>query len=108
MKNAVLANCEEYASLVGSGQRELSSVHSIGDVRLTVISAGKNIFEGAPGIPEREAGAIWKQLQSESLHLSSRSNQVTAEESGHYVQFDQPQVVIQQVLDLVGKTKRVP
>lgn len=105
MTKGIIANCREYASLIGVGAVEVGSVRTLGDIPLTIISAGKNIFEGAPGIPEREAGDIWKQLQSESLDLSSNSHQVIAQQSEHYVQHDQPKVVVQQILELVSKTR---
>lgn len=105
MKNAVIANCEEYGALIGPGPSEVGSVRSIGSVPLTVISARKNIFEGSTGIPEREAGVVWKELQSELQHLSSRSNQAIASQSGHYVQHDQPEIVVQQILEMVAKIR---
>lgn len=104
-KKATRTKCQEYASLIGPGPAEVDSVQSIGSVPLTVISAGQNIFEGATGIPEAEAGAIWTQLQLESLGLSSQSTRVVAGRSGPYVQHDQPEVVIQQVLQLVARVQ---
>jgi pimeloyl-ACP methyl ester carboxylesterase len=107
MQNGTVTTCEEYASLIGAGPSQVGSIRSIGNVPLIVISAGKNIFEGLTSVPQREAGAVWKQLQAESLHLSSSSNVVIAEDSGHYVQLDQPQVLIQQIMTLVKQTKSV-
>jgi pimeloyl-ACP methyl ester carboxylesterase len=101
MKDAVIVNCDEYAALIGSGPSQVGAVRSLGDVPLVVISGGKNIFEDSP-IPDRErAGAIWKQTQFEAISLSSRSKQVVASQSSHFVHHDQPGIVIQQVLELI-------
>jgi pimeloyl-ACP methyl ester carboxylesterase len=109
MRNAVIANCDEYASLIGSGPLQVGAVRSLGNVPLVVISAGKNIFKEDSAIPDRErAGAIWKQTQFEATSLSSRSRQVIASKSGHFVPHDQPALVIEQVLDTLQQLRQEP
>jgi len=42
-------------------------------------------------------------MQKELAGLSSNSRQVIAERSGHYIQLDQPDLVIDAVLELVNQ-----
>ena len=39
-------------------------------------------------------------MQSELADLSSMSQQTIAEKSGHYIQFDQPDLVINAILEM--------
>ncbi|SRR5579875_1228976 len=48
-----------------------------------------------------EAAAIWHRLQRDLLTLSPESQQIMAEESGHYIQLDQPELVIEAIKSLV-------
>ncbi|MEW6401839.1 MAG: alpha/beta hydrolase [Chloroflexota bacterium] len=63
------------------------------------------------GLPD-EPDAVWPsadlqrvetELQREFLQLSSKSSQVIAEKSGHYIQHDQPELVIEAVRKVMGK-----
>ena len=46
---------------------------------------------------------IWLELQKEHFKLSSNSKQVFATNSGHYVQLDESQVVVNAVKELVER-----
>lgn len=43
----------------------------------------------------------WDQRQAELARLSSRGTLVIVEESGHYIQLDQPQLVIDAILEVL-------
>ena len=45
---------------------------------------------------------IWQQLQVELAELSSRSRLVVAEGSGHYIQLERPQLVIEAIGQIVA------
>jgi pimeloyl-ACP methyl ester carboxylesterase len=84
----------------------LDAAESLGDLPLIVVSHG---------LPDRSIGIVesqqiqfeqeWAKMQTELLHLSSNSKQVVAEHSGHYIQLDQPDLVIEAILELV-QTRR--
>jgi len=63
----------------------------LGSLPLTVITAGEHPTEG------------WEQLQDELAALSTSSNHITAEGSGHYVHLDDPELVVQAIRDLVRR-----
>jgi pimeloyl-ACP methyl ester carboxylesterase len=51
----------------------------------------------------KEVTKIWMELQKDHLNLSTQSEQVLANESGHYVQFDQPELVIEAIKKLINE-----
>jgi pimeloyl-ACP methyl ester carboxylesterase len=53
---------------------------------------------------EKEYDLVWKRLQSELAGLSTNSRQVIAEHSGHFIQYDQPELVIQSVKEIVDRS----
>ncbi len=46
---------------------------------------------------------IWFELQDDHLKLSTNSKQIFAQKSGHYVQLDEPQVVVDAVKELISQ-----
>lgn len=53
-----------------------------------------------PGDPE-PARALWAELQAEMARAFPNARRVAAERSDHYIQFDEPELVIQAIRDLV-------
>jgi pimeloyl-ACP methyl ester carboxylesterase len=69
---------------------------SLGDVPLVVLSHG--LADDGQVQFEQE----WTGMQEELAGLSSNSRQVIAEKSGHYIQLDQPDLVIEAILEIAG------
>ncbi len=83
---------------------------SLGDLPLIVLSQGKvpgadNEF-GLPINQAREMAAIWDELQTELTQLSSVGQRRIATESGHVIQLEQPQIVIDAVNELVASLRK--
>jgi pimeloyl-ACP methyl ester carboxylesterase len=58
--------------------------------------------EFMPGVPPIAGfGETWLRMQHSLLALSPRSRQILADGSSHFVQFEQPQVVVQAVLQAI-------
>jgi hypothetical protein len=80
-------------------------ITSLGDIPMVVLSAGQNEYPEAYGLTAddiAEVQAVQSELHAELAALSPQGEVLIAEESGHYIQFDQPELVIQainQVLD---------
>ncbi|MEN9501217.1 MAG: hypothetical protein RI964_502 [Pseudomonadota bacterium] len=85
---------------------------SLGDLPLVVLTSGKGIDSE---LAEREAKAsnssvenavaiarIERTAQQELAALSSNSKHVIAEKSGHFIMYDQPDLLISNVLELLG------
>jgi pimeloyl-ACP methyl ester carboxylesterase len=53
----------------------------------------------------RGADATWQDLQRDQVMLSDRGCQIVAEQSGHLVQIDQPDVVVNAVRAVVDGTR---
>ena len=112
-KNALLANMNqshscasiywESESIEGEVRDEAPS-NSLGDLPLVVLSQGEepkaSTQIGATleqAIAERK---VWDELQQELLGLSSNGERYVALESGHVIQFNQPELVIEKVSEL--------
>jgi len=80
-------------------------ITTLGDIPLVVLSAGKMALPEGYGLTAEdmaELQAVQSQMHAELAALSPRGEVVVAEESTHYIQFDQPELVIEainQVLD---------
>jgi pimeloyl-ACP methyl ester carboxylesterase len=81
---------------------------SLGDLPLIVLSAGATYAElpevvvmsiGEDVIAQMEQ--VSQELQQELVGLSSQGEQVIAEQSGHFIQWDQPELVIDAIRKLV-------
>lgn len=81
-------------------------VQSLGDLPLTVISHGQLDANAVPPSlgPEirDEYERAWQQLQKEITALSTRGRRIIAERSGHNIIFEQPEIVIESILEMVG------
>lgn len=67
-----------------------------------VLSRGLNPSQSPEKGNEKsnEREAIWQELQTDLLTLSDQAVQRTAEKSGHHIHIDQPQLVLDAILDL--------
>ncbi|HEX2442871.1 MAG TPA: hypothetical protein VHJ77_02920 [Vicinamibacterales bacterium] len=53
----------------------------------------------------RGTDATWRDLQQDQVKLSERGCQIIAEQSGHLVQIDQPQIVVNAVRAVIDETR---
>ena len=77
-------------------------ITSFGDLPLSVLSAGLD-FQ-IPFLSEAESQQYWEEMramQSELAALSSTSKHTIAEQSGHTIQYDQPDLLIDTILEMV-------
>jgi pimeloyl-ACP methyl ester carboxylesterase len=80
-------------------------VSTLGDVPLTVISHGQLDANAVPPTLGEQVRydyeAAWQKLQVAIMALSTRGRHIVAERSGHNIMFDQPEIVIESVLEIV-------
>jgi pimeloyl-ACP methyl ester carboxylesterase len=77
---------------------------NLGDIPLVVISRGGE----NPGLPEAEFERLkqsWDELQRDLVELSSNSQHIIAEKSGHYIHHDQPDLVVGAIRQLVENNR---
>jgi hypothetical protein len=82
------ASASEYQGLPASAA-EAADVKSFGDLPLIVLTARLNDNPG------------WPEWQNELLQLSSNSEHLFAENSGHVIQIDQPDAAVSAILKMV-------
>jgi pimeloyl-ACP methyl ester carboxylesterase len=87
--------------------RRLFEAGSLGDMPLVVLTSP--VKERADDLPpglSAKIDEIWVELQKEWAQLSSHSTHVIAQESGHFIQHDQPDLVIDAILEVVEEARR--
>ena len=83
------------------------SLTSFGNMPLIVLSRGH--WDAIPLISDADNGQawdVWQKMQSELAALSSESKQVIAEQSGHYIQIDQPDLVIDAIREMLDAIRK--
>ena len=86
------ASAKEYAELPASAA-EAAAVKTFRDLPLIVLTAKLNPIPG------------WPEWQTELLQLSSNSQHLFAENSGHNVQSDEPEVAVAAILQMVQQVR---
>lgn len=83
-------------------------LRTLGDRPLVVLTATKpypDMMMRATGLTRAEADqlqAVWKDLQAEEASWSTRSRHELVPDSGHFIQDERPDLVIEAVRDVVG------
>jgi pimeloyl-ACP methyl ester carboxylesterase len=89
---------------IAKSAAQTGSSGPLGDMPLAVLSHDPD--KPQPDLPEdlvKPANDAWSQMQKELVQLSSRGSQVIAKNSGHYIQLDRPDVVVEAVRGVVAK-----
>jgi pimeloyl-ACP methyl ester carboxylesterase len=90
-----------YNHLDGFMRQARDSGTALGDVPLTVLTAGSMAGAGLAPEQERAFHDAWVQLNKEIAAYSTRSTQQTVPNSTHYIQKDQPAVVVEAVSAMI-------
>jgi pimeloyl-ACP methyl ester carboxylesterase len=78
----------------------------LGDLPLIVLSHGvPDTISSMNSAEQSQFEQVWLEMQIELAGLSSNSKQIIAEKSGHYIQLDQPELVVESVLELVNSSR---
>jgi len=106
-----------YARTVGDEAEALSDtlhqvqrIGSLGDLPLVVLTAtGPAWWPDMPGeVNPQKFRTTWLGLQQDLTRLSSNSTQVFAERSSHFIQFDQPELVVDAIRQLIDRERKAP
>lgn len=101
------ANLAELAAAAES-DRHLRATGAFGNLPLTVIRHGiPDLFERMPAAQADKAEEVWQALQSELSKLSTNSHLLVAEQSGHRIQNDQPDLVVDAIRQMVASIRIV-
>jgi pimeloyl-ACP methyl ester carboxylesterase len=74
---------------------------SLGGLPLVVLSHGIPEATGDNSTQQTQYEREWAKMQNELAGLSSNSKQIIAQQSGHYIQLDQPELVIDSILEMI-------
>lgn len=108
---AVLATTDYFDNAIAESTTFYSGTSSMkpsdmGDLPLIVLSHGlADTTSGVHSAQQNQFEQEWSKMQAELTGLSSNSKQVIAEKSGHYIQLDQPELVIGSFFELVQASR---
>jgi pimeloyl-ACP methyl ester carboxylesterase len=94
---------------ISTSAAQTAAAGSLDDIPLVVLSHDPNTPQ--PDLPEdlvEPTNDAWEKMQEELADLSTRGTQVIATNSGHYIQLDRPDIVIEAVHQVVEQTRHSP
>lgn len=68
---------------------------------LPVIALSQSVREAYSSLEEERSAQIWQEFQRDQVGMSTTGRQIIAEHSGHYIQLEQPELVIEAVRSIV-------
>ena len=81
--------------------REVGAITSLGDLPMTVMSAAERTLPGLSQDERDRLSAVWDDGVAQWAALSTSSSVVTVQDTGHHIQLDQPDLVIEQLVALL-------
>jgi pimeloyl-ACP methyl ester carboxylesterase len=75
--------------------------YRLGDMPLIVLTRGESGYGDDLDVPAAQLDAERKTLQADLTHLSTNSKQIVAEKSGHNIQWDDPDLVVDAIRQVV-------
>lgn len=87
--------------------RQPQGPQNLGSIPVRVLVAGRGFADGGgpPGMSDdqrRESDETWLRLQDELANTSTNGKRIIADQSGHYIHLDQPELVIETIMELVN------
>jgi pimeloyl-ACP methyl ester carboxylesterase len=92
---------------ISESAAQTAATGSLGDLPLAVLSSDPDRSDSV--LTEDLAKATsdaWQKMQEELTHLSTRGTRVIAKNSGHYIQLDRPDLVIEAVRNVVLQARQ--
>jgi pimeloyl-ACP methyl ester carboxylesterase len=92
---------------VSESAAQTAATGPFGDLPLAVLSSDPD--HPRPDLPEdlvKPTNDAWQQMQEELSHLSTKGTRVVIKGSGHYIQIDCPEVVIDAIHNVVDQARR--
>ncbi|HVI09854.1 MAG TPA: alpha/beta hydrolase, partial [Candidatus Binatia bacterium] len=84
--------------------KQAAGTGPFGGLPLSVLSEDPDIPQ--PDLPEelvKPVGMAWSEMQEELTHLSTRGTRIVAKNSGHYIQLDRPDLVVEAVRQVLAQ-----
>lgn len=88
---------------------QAASTGPFGDLPLAVLSHDPDkLSNDLPPDLAQSVNQVWEKMQEDLAHLSTRGTHTVAKNSGHYIQIDRPDVVIDAIRNIVEQTRQTP
>lgn len=84
---------------------ELLEPGSLGALPLVVLTGTNKQREDIPAELNAQFNQIWVELQKELALLSTNSTHIITSESGHFIQHDEPELVIDTILNMLAEVR---
>ncbi|HTT19273.1 MAG TPA: alpha/beta hydrolase [Candidatus Sulfotelmatobacter sp.] len=85
---------------------QAASTGPFGDLPLAVLSHDQDKFSNdLPTDLAKSVNQLWETMQEDLAHLSTRGTQIVAKNSGHYIQMDRPDVVVDAIRKVVEQRR---
>ena len=90
--------------------KDVSRLDALGATPLLVLTAGRSAYAYCGenfgiDVPCEETQSIWEKLQNDLATLSSDSEQHISPKARHYIQIDDPELLVRSISDFVQKIK---
>lgn len=86
----------------------MRNLHGLGDKPLIVLTRDPKAVGPGGLVPsqwEELTEPVWQQLQTQLAMLSTNSKHIVVDHASHNIQFEQPQVVVNAILDIIRQVK---
>jgi hypothetical protein len=85
---------------------QTAKIGSLGSMPLVVLSHDPDRLNSElPPDIAKSTNQAWEKMQEELAHLSTRGTQTISKNSSHYIQLDDPQLVISSVRNVVEQAR---
>lgn len=97
-----------------ASQAQAHTIETLGDIPMLVLTSGVFLREAPPEIDElagsRDMAAhlhmLWQEMHRELMRQSSNAKQILVEVSGHFIQREQPEVIVAAIRQMVETIRR--
>lgn len=87
--------------------RQTAATGSLGSIPLAVLSHDPDkLYAELPPDIAKSTNEAWEKMQEELAHLSSRATQTVSKNSSHYIQQDNPELVVKTVRNIVDQVRQ--
>jgi pimeloyl-ACP methyl ester carboxylesterase len=91
---------------IATSAAQTAATASLGDMPLILLSHDPDKPQlDLPEDLDKPTNRVWSEMQKELVQLSTRGTQVIAKNSGHYIQFDRPDVVVEGIHNVVDQVR---
>ena len=90
-------------------QAREAQIKTLGDMPVIVLSRGQGALPPDAGLPEdvvKQFDAGWQQMQQDMAEMSPRGKRVVAEQSGHYIHLQQPEMVVKAIREVIEMVRK--